>query len=289
MNIEHKISVIVAIIGLIGTIGGAIIGTKWGKENVNVLVEVNGESIVLKNEDVRELALENEDLKEQISDYEQQIKKLENERNDITIQLENMEEELGEIPVIEFHDLGLSIDGEEKMNNRDKAMAYINGIQYYSKDFVDNLLPENEVATIRDDMLYIGKIVSKKTNLFDRPVVETCNDCIFHDSIKDTYGNMYGNALVFAYNDRFTTFNANREYSYLKCTVAMHDGYKGQGVLQIKADNEVIYTSSEIINMTEPFEIDIPINKASIISIGTIGEIGTSRIFIANAILYNQE
>lgn len=79
-----------------------------------------------------------------------------------------------------------------------------------------------------------------------------------------------------------------RSYSYLKCVVAMQDDYKGKGILQIKADGNVVYTSTEIINMTEPFEIDIPINQASTISIGTIGEIGTSRILVSDAVLYNQ-
>lgn len=140
--------------------------------------------------------------------------------------------------------------------------------------------------TVKDGMLYIGKIIKEKTNSFDCPVIQQANYTSFYDSIKDTYGNAYGNALVFEYSDRFVSSNVGRNYSYFKCTVAMQEKYSGNGELQIKTDDNVIYTSSEIINMTEPFEVDIPINQASTISIGTIDD-STSRIFISNAFLYN--
>ncbi len=290
MKTKHMISIIVALIGVIGTISAAIIGVKWGKNNVNVIVELDGKNIVLKDSDVQELASENEDLKGLVSEYELKIEKLESEKTDIMAQLGNISGELNEVPSVEFHNLGLSIDGEEKTINRDKATVYINGVQYYSQDFVDNLLPSNMAITVKDDMLYIGKIVNEKANLFDMAVIEKAYYSYFYDSIKDTYGNIYGNALVFEYHDNFTTFNANREYSHFKCTVAMQHGYNGKGSLQIKADGNIIYTSTEITNMTEPFEIDIPINQTSIISIGTIGEnYSGSRILITNAVLYNQE
>lgn len=290
MKTKHMISIIVALIGVIGTISAAIIGVKWGKSNINVIVELDGKNIVLKDSDVQELASENEDLKGLVSEYELRIEKLESEKTDIMAQLGNISGELNEAPSIEFHNLGLSIDGEEKTINRNKATVYINGVQYYSQDFVDNLLPSNMAITVKDDMLYIGKIVNEKANLFDMAVIEKAFYSYFYDSIKDTYGNVYGSALVFEYHDNFTTFNANRGYSHFKCIVAMQDGYNGNGSLQIKTDGNIVYTSSEITNMTEPFEIDIPINQASTISIGTIGEnYSGSRILIANAVLYNQE
>lgn len=298
MKKSNGVAIIVALIGLIGTIAGSVIGVIWGKNNVNVMVQVDGESVVLKDTDVQELALENEELKrqvseneelkKQVSDYETQIENLENESKDLAAKLENASGELDEVPVIEFKDLGLSIDGEEKPINKDKASVFINGVQYYSQDFINNLLPDNTSVIMKDSMLYIGKIVKDRINLFDRPVIEQAHYTYFYDSIKDTYGNSYSDALVFEYSDYFTIFNAGREYSHFKCTVAMQEGYRGSGELQIKVDDNVIYTSAEIINTTEPFDIDIPINQASTISIGTIGN-STSRIFISNAVLYNQE
>jgi len=288
MKKGNGITIIAALIGVIGTIAGAVIGVIWGKSNMNVIVQIDGKNIVLQDSDVQEMASENEELKKTIADYEMQISDLENESENLTEKLGVANGELDEVPAIEFRDLGLSIDGEEQVINKDKSSVFINGIQYYSQDFVNNLLPDNMSATVRDDTFYIGKIIKEKVNLFDQPVIHQAGSTYFYDSIKDTYGNIYGSALVFEYSDRFTSFNAGRDYSHFKCTVAMQERFNGKGELQIKADDNIIYTSPEIINMTEPFEIDIPINQASTISIGTIGD-STSRIFITNAVLYNQE
>lgn len=279
-----------AIIGAIATISAAVIGVKWGKSNINLVVEVDGKNVVLKNGDVQELASENESLKKMLSEYEIKLEKQENEKTDLMEQLKSIDGELNEVPAMEFHNLGLFIDGEEETINKDKSMVDINGVHYYSQDFIDNLLPSDKAMTVKDDTLYVGKIVNEKVNLFDMAVIEKAKYSHFYDSIKDTYGNVYGNALVFEFHDNFTTFNAQRGYSHFKCTVAMQEGYKNKGILEIKADGNTVYTSSQITNMTEPFEIDIPINQASTISIGTLGENRfNDRIFIANAVLYNQE
>lgn len=295
MKMKHAVIIIAALIEAVGVIAAAIIGAAWGKNNIEIVAPISGESIVINNAEVQSMATENEDFKIKISEYEQSIESLQiekdnlqKEKDELTSKLGVANGELDAVPSIEFQNLGLSIDGEERNINQDKSSVYINGNQYYSKEFVDNLLPNDKVATVKDGMFYVGKIVKEKANLFDMPVIEKGNDSFFYDSIKDTYGNAYNKALLFGYNNKFTTFNAARGYSYFKCTVAMQEEYRGNGSLQIIADDNIIYTSSEITNMTEPFEIDIPINQASKISIGTIGN-STSRVFITNAVLYNQD
>lgn len=173
MKIEHKITIIVAVIGLIGSIAAAIIGAKWGKNNVYVL-NLNGQEIALNEDDIQELANDNEKLKgtiaeyeATISEYETTMEKLEGEKTDLEEQMEDISGELSETPAIEFSNLGLSIDGEEKVINSDKAMVYINGVQYYSQDFIDNLVPDNMAVTFKDCVMYIGKIVKEKANLLD--------------------------------------------------------------------------------------------------------------------------
>ena len=288
MKKENAISIIVALIGVIGTIAGAVIGVIWGKSNVNVIVQLDGKNVVLEDTDVQELASENEELRKQISDNEAQIENLKNESKDLLIKLGDANGELEGIPSIEFRELGLSIDGEEKAVNKEKASVFINGNQYYSKDFIDNLIPDNMSVTEKDNMFYIGKIVKEKTNLFDRPIIEKGSSSDIFNSIEDSYGNTYYSALVISNPDNFTTFNVGREYSHLKCTVAMRKSYSNHGELQIKADGDIVYTSSDITRMTEPFEIDIPINQASTISVGTISD-SYSGIIVTNAVLYNQE
>lgn len=113
---------------------------------------------------------------------------------------------------------------------------------------------------MQENMFYIGKIIKEKTNLFDRPVIEKGFCVDFYDSMKDTYGNTNKSILLFEQPDYFITFNAGREYSHFKRTAAMLNGYNGKGELQITAGGNIIYTSPEVTNMTEPFEIEIQIN-----------------------------
>lgn len=177
---------------------------------------INDREVIINDKsDIEDLASDNEELNNLIIAYKVQIQTLEDERNELTEKLGNANGELDEVPSIEFRNLGLSIDGEEQSINRDKSSVYINGSPYYSQDFVDSLLPDDMTATRKDDMLYIGKIVREKANLFDMPVIAQDNYCYFHDSLKDTYGNINNKSLVFEYIDYFTTFNVNREYSYL--------------------------------------------------------------------------
>lgn len=74
-----------------------------------------------------------------------------------------------------------------------------------------------------------------------------------------------------------------------KCTIAMKKDCSGKGVIQIKADDEIVYTSQEITNLTDPNEnkIDIPINHASKLTISCIGNYNSCNIFIADTILHN--
>lgn len=51
-------------------------GCHWcdmGKNNMNVIVQIDGKNIVLQDGDVQEMVSENEDLKKTIADYEMQI------------------------------------------------------------------------------------------------------------------------------------------------------------------------------------------------------------------------
>lgn len=288
MRNDGRMAIIVALIGVIGTILAAIIGAKWGKENVNVIVQIDGKNVVLDDSEVQKIAEENENLKSQVSEYENTIDGLTSEKSELAKKLGDANGELSEIPSIEFQNIGLSIDGEEKTINKEKSSVFINGVQYYSKEFVDNLLPEDKVSTIKDGMFYVGKIVKEKANLFDMPIVSRGSYIYFNDSMKDTYGNVYGQSMFFDYKGQFITFNVKREYAYFKCIVAPKYGCGGAASLQIKAGEEVIYTSDEITNMTEAFLVDIPINGASTISIGTIGD-NEGVVFVSDAVVYNQE
>ena len=259
-------------------------GQKMSEAELNKIMEENFEYKASNDY----LTAENEKLSDRIDELISENLDLEKDNKRLSSENESIQASISQLPSMEFQNIGLSINGEEKVINKEKSSVFINGILYYSKEFVDNLLPSDEAATTKDGMLYVGKIVKEKANLFDMPIIEEERYIYFNDSIKDTYGNAYGKSILFDSNGYFITYNIGREYSYFKCDVAMWEGHNGECSLQIIADGEIIYTSKEITNMTEAFIVDIPINGASTISIGTVGT-GGSNVFISNAVVYNQE
>ncbi len=289
-NNGGTIAIIVALIGMIATIAAAIIGAKWGKDNVTVIAQIDGKNVVLNNEDVKDMAKENEQLNNEILEYKKEIEELKSQSEDLASQLGFATGELNNIPTIEYKNLGLSIDGEEKTIDKNKSSLLINGKKYYSKDFVENLLPSNKSAIEKDNILYVGKIIKEKSNLFDKQMIDMSGRDFLHieDNVKDTYGNIHDKAVIFNYGDISVTHNANREYTKLKCVLAVLDEKSGGGIIQIESEQGILYTSEEILSTTEPVEIDIPINYASSITIRQISEGWTYNI-VTDAVLYNED
>lgn len=285
---KNIISIIVAIIGFIATITAAIIGVMWGKENVSVTVNIDGKSVTLKNDDIQEIANNNEELKNNASDYEKQINNLKETNENLLGKLGIANGKLDDVPTIQYQDCGLSIDGEEKIINTDKSLVLINGRRYYSKDFVDNLLPDNKSAMEKDNMLYIGKIVKEKSNLFDRQMINKSKNVEVKKNARDTYGNFYNKAVIVGREINSITFNANREYSNLKFTLAVLEEEKGGSSIQIETEQGIIFTSEKITSTTEPTQIDIPINQALKITIKNLAK-DWNYVIVADAILYNEE
>ncbi len=287
MKTKHKITLVCAILEVAGVIVGAIIGGVLERKNPSFTLNHYGETIILKKEDIQNMAFENEELTKEITDYEKKVNNLENESKELAIKLGVANGQLDDVPTIQYQNCGLSIDGEEKIINTDKSSVLINGRKYYSKDFVDNLLPDNKSAIEKDNMLYIGKIVKEKSNLFDRQMVDK-SDVSIETNVKDTYGTIHNKAVVFALSENSITFNANKGYSKLKCTIAVLDGQKGGGIIQIESEQGVLYTSEEITSTTEPIELDISINQASRITIKQLSG-RWSYNMVTDAVLYNEE
>lgn len=295
MDIQIKSALIGAIIPTVGAFAIFFLGdfstqSKLERDTVKVLSEKfdSVEKDMSYEDALQAVFKENEDLKNKFSDYKSQINDLESQSKDLSEKLGIANGELDDVPVIKYKDCGLSIDGEEKTVDKEKSSVSINGNPYYSKEFFDNLLPSNKSAIEKDGMLYIGKIVKEKSNLFDMKVIRASNSVDIEESSKDTYGNIYNKTVIFTGSDDGVTFNTNREYSKLKCTLAVLDENDGGGVIQIESEKKILYTSKEITSTTEPFEIDIPINNASQITIKQISGDWTCNM-VANAIVYNQE
>lgn len=287
-------TIIAAIIGAVATIVAAFIGIKWGKNNVTIVVQQDGKNIILDDAGVQSMVDENEKLKnaqddyeKQIVEYKRQIAELESDSADLTKKLNAVTGELEEKPVLELKNCGLSVNGDEKVINKENSYVAINGREYFSKEFIDNLLPENTTLVMKNEMLYVGKVVKSKANLLDMHTVYNSGGS-FWDNITDTYGNSYAKILYYKYGGYKTIFNVKKEYTNFRCTIAKKEGSSATGYIQIETDDgNIVYTSPAIEAITEPIEIDIPINQASNLLIRSVGNLQID-LFVANAVLYNE-
>lgn len=223
---------------------------------------------------------ENKTLKAQNSQYFSDYTEQKNIRSSLELQL-------SERPEVSYNNLGLCIDAEDIAINRNNSMVMIDEREYLSKEIAEKLLDENQNMTIKDDTLFVGKVIADKANLIDQWVVDK-RDCDICDVIKDSFGNERFNSLTLWARAGHITFNLNNNYSYLKFKISSYpeDKNKIKGAIIIKADDKIVYTSPEINIFTEVIEVDIPINNSSTLTITGIGE-DFYRCIISDAILYN--
>lgn len=220
-----------------------------------------------------------------------EYKQLEKENADLRNQLEELESNNADIPTIEYKDLELSIEGEDIPINKSKSMIIVDGKEYVSKEIVDALIPENQNVTINDGTMYVGKVISDKANLFDQYIMDQRNFYMI-DTITDSYNNNYSNVLYARTSytgEKYIIYTLNRKYSSLKFTISIRDDAKvnDTGILTIKADDTVVYTSKTLDKKTEPFtEMDIPINNCNLLTIEYSPDYFIDCI-ISDAIVYN--
>lgn len=290
LAIESFVAILCAVLGIIfGKVTSTYYynGQKISESELNDIMSENSD-FKAQNESLK---TDKAELSSQISQLTADIQKCEKDNEELTKVNESLNEQIIGNPVIENRSLGLSIDGEERLINKDEASLLVNGRQYYSKEIVDNLLPDNKNAVEKNDMLYVGKIIKEKVNLLDQQIIDISQHASIQENIKDTYGNIHTKAVVFALGDDNISINANREYSNLKFKMAVVDSKKGGGIIQIESEQGVLFISDNITSTVEPIEFDIPINQASKISIQILDsdKYKSPYLMITDAILYNAE
>lgn len=113
----------------------------------------------------------------------------------------------------------------------------------------------------------------KPHKLSELKVVDSENLKQHEDAVQDTYGNIYN------YSDQlqsyskgstgYVIYNANREYTKFSGTLACGEdtGRETTGVIEIFADDKLIYTSSTISRTTAPIVFEVDISNASLIKV----------------------
>lgn len=286
-----KATYVVGFLGVIATIVGAVIGVSNGKSMEQEKIQqqiynVLGDNASVTVNDISELLTEYEMLKTENETYKQQNLSYFEELQSKDEKLNSLNDQVGSIPDIQFKDLSLCIDGEDITVNNKQSMAIIDGKEYLSKEIANKFISSDKNITVKDDTLFIGKVIADKTNLInlwnvDNGYVEIC------DSITDSYGNIHTNAIVLLFNGSYTIYNLDNKFSSFKCKLSVYDGTSPDStvIVSVEADENIVYTT-EINKLSEVFEIDVPINNCKNLKI-KINYEKHSRVIISDAIVYN--
>lgn len=287
-----KAAWIAGMLGIIGTVSAAFLGKDFGEENAvqqlySQVTTFNGGNNTVTINSVDEflaqynkLQNENETLKAQNSQYFADYTEQKNINNSLTSQLDDR-------PAVSYENIGLCINGEDISINKQNSIVTIDGREYYSKELAEEFLDEEQNITIKDDTLFVGKVIADKENLFDQWVIDQ-RDCNIEMEINDSYGNSHYNSLVLWMGAGHITYNLDSNYQYLQLKISSYPESKNNisGSIIIKADEKVIYTSDKIDIFTEIIDVDIPINNCSTLTITGTGDMHYKCI-ISDAIIYN--
>lgn len=301
MSKDNKVQIGIGILGAICTIIAAFIGAKYGENKQNEIVQsqianVNGDGNTVTMNDVNDLVSsyndlieENKTLKEQNEQYFNDYKSVKEEKDSLQDEKDSLTAQLQDSPDIQFKNLGLCINGEDININKNNSYVIINGVDYFSKDFINSLVDKNTSITIKDNAMYLGRIVADKEDLFSQRIVDSTNYKIV-DSITDSYGNTHSNVGSFTSAYSIVYYNLNEKFSLLKLKIAIDEASHSDnnGIITISADGEVIYTSDELekVKTNEIIEEDIHINNCTLLEIRYEGDYCTYPI-IYDAEVYN--
>lgn len=292
-------TIITAVIGAIAAVSSAIIGKDVGERNTvqrlySQVATVNGNNntVTINNVDdfiaqYNKLLGENETLKAQNSQYFADYTEQKNINN-------SLESQLGERPIVSYDNLGLCIDGEDIPINKQNSMITIDGREYYSKELSENFLNDDQNIIIKDDTLFVGKVIYEKTSLFSQNILDQ-NNFAMEDTITDSYGNNYINALHIRASytgEKYIIYSLNNKYNFARMTIAIRDNadIDSYGILTISADDTVIYTSEDLNKSMQPFTIDIPINNCNLLKMEYTPKgksFDTIDCIISDAVVYN--
>lgn len=310
-------TIVAALIGAGATIAAGIFGVIAGKsaeqkiiqneineafdDVINVIGDDNNITINdIKGliEDYQNIQIQNKSLLDQNTKYFDDLteanNKLKDLENDTNQKLDELQKQIDSMPSFEYTNLGLCIDVEDISINKNNSMVTIDGREYFSKEIAENLISDDKNITIKDDTLFVGKVVADKANLLDQYENEYYKVFSFSNEI-DSYGNNRSNGLYFnlenSYSDSYIRYSLKQKYAYLDFWVSVPENtksnYSGKIVITIN-NKDTIYTSDSINLLTKPFKVEgLKINNCDLLEIWLSNDNGQLRCLITDAVIYN--
>lgn len=262
------------------------------------VVSINGDNNVVTFNSVDDFVQsflkvndENVILREKNDSYFEDIINLKAELKEKNAILKENSEALNAVPAMTFSDVGLSVNGEDINVKKLNSMLAINNTEYFSRDFLKGFLRDDQQMTLKDGILYIGRVIAEKASLFDQYVNDGKNISIV-ESARDSFGEMHSKSLeIFTHSRKsHIIFSLQNRYSMMKFKLVASENAKlnRKGNIIIYADQELVYTSPDISKTMEEISKEIPINHCSLLTITYVGDTSMDCI-MSDIEVYNEE
>lgn len=241
------------------------------------------------------------DVVDENMSYEQAIQAIREESEKLKNENEDFKEKMSDIPNIELKSTDIIINGLKTQENVNKAVAVIDGNNYYSESIINQVLDNKFIYDVGENTLFYNtsgeNIVSEtKIELLDTNVLYdgTCYEKILPSDGKDfsigskSYNKgfiIYDDHTLFGDGDGYALFDLQGEYSKIAFDVGRTNEYEKQDVtLKVYLDNK--YVEEYSLNAESPaVYIEINLNYANHMKLQITGGSRVKYGF-ANAILY---
>lgn len=230
-----------------------------------------------------------EELETLRSNSDESAEKSSDEITRLNDEIVRLNDEINAFPNIQFKSVGLSIDGNSMPINTTDSSVIIDNKIYYAEDFIYNIIGSGIKVSVQDDVMYIGKIIKDQALLSEQTIVD--RDGVYIDqNIKDSYGNTHANSLYFNNKKSSIIYNLNEDYSFIKFSLSIYENatIDKTGILTIKADGEIVYTSPALTKTTKQIDVaDVPINNCTLLIIEYSTESLNNECIVSDIIVYN--
>lgn len=267
---------------------GININYDYDPDSVQYILD-NYKNVVDENKKYQEeYNIKQNDLNETLRKNNETIKNLEDSLKIYKDENTELKTQLSSIPALKYVNAKLLINGDESKTNDKNSLIYIDNVPYYSEQIVNALISEKYTLTLKDDVLYYGKIIKEKALLSSMWVI-TSKHASYENSIIDSFGFTRTNALCFFESSASIVQNLNQDYNFIKGSIHVLSDSSDSGTssIQIYADGKLIVDKPNIAKTTEKIEFDESINGASKLEIIYESTNWRNKVAICDAIVYN--
>lgn len=256
-----------------GVFSTSFINNSFNQDSQVNNIKIDGEYKDLSKDDVQKIVNSITKSNETNEEEKNKNKELEENNKSLTTKVSDLENELStlrKLPNVDFKDIELIKDGNNININKDKSLAIIDQVPYYSEEFIQSIIDDDYNLNTDDGKFYIGNVAKEKVNLLD--IAEPYDSDFCEVMYTDTFnmsGESYSNGIIMKrdYGGGEVKFNIKGKYNKLYFDIGHVDNTSYDEIkLTILVDEKPVkYIELNYDNSVQSYTV--PLNKGKILKL----------------------